>query len=139
MIGKLGPYKTNCGHEIAVCPTPGCGKSVERPLIGDSVKEFLLEKGFSIQETNKLWTIRQIVHGKDLFSLPSLNEASILVNKLQIIIFNYLQSKIKLEELFPSVDLSAVQSIPQNIMLTGYRNVVGSDIEIAEAFEVLEC
>jgi hypothetical protein len=134
---KVGPYKTNCGHEIAVCPTPGCGKSIERPLVGDSVKEFLMANGFSNEEANKLWKIRQIVHGKDLFSFPSLDEASVLVNKLQIIIFNYLTSKIKVENFFPTVDINAVLPMPHNIMLTGYRNIVESDMEIAGAFENL--
>lgn len=131
---KVGPYKANCGHELGHCPD--CEKSIERPLIGESIKEYLIEHGFTTEEAQKLWHVRQFVHGKDIFSLLTLEESSILVYKLQIITFNYLKSKTKLETLMPTVNLSTVGTTP-NLGLTGFKRIDESDIMIASAFEKL--
>lgn len=134
---KVGSYKANCGHEISVCPEPDCTESIERPLVGDSVKEFLIAKGFSNEEASRVWKIRQIVHGKDLFSFQELSDASVLVTKLQKILFNYLVSKNKLEDFYPTEDINVVLPIPLSMMLTGHRNILESDMKIAQEFETL--
>lgn len=55
-------YKASCGHKITKCPE--CGKdSINKPLQGDTIKNYLIKLGCSESDARIMWKIRQMVHG----------------------------------------------------------------------------
>ncbi len=61
------PYKGPCGHEIPNCPKKGCGISTIREVRGMTQKKFLTDT-LSVDEivTEKLWKMRQMIHGEEI-------------------------------------------------------------------------
>ncbi|MEW8545108.1 MAG: hypothetical protein AB2559_04295 [Candidatus Thiodiazotropha endolucinida] len=76
------PYVNNtCGHVIDKCPE--CGASTEKEVNGPTIKEFLIKKlNVSDEDASKLWSFRQILHGKNKFDEDKSAELEHLVSHL---------------------------------------------------------
>jgi hypothetical protein len=76
------PYTTRCNHVTHDCPV--CGSDISKPVLGSSVKAYLVRRGISQDDATKLWELRQVVHGsRDLSDDELLNEVPRLVQLLR--------------------------------------------------------
>ncbi|MGV8880098.1 MAG: hypothetical protein ACOH2A_13825 [Sphingobacteriaceae bacterium] len=132
---KKGPYKTDCHHEITNCPK--CDKSIEKQLAGDSIKDFLMKNDFNLEDAKKLWNFRQIVHGKDLFNYVKLQEISSLVNRLKVLIFNTIKSKLDISDTdLPRISSFGGPVVSQNVQLKGTRKLDTFDLKMEHYFNL---
>lgn len=57
-----GPARCRSGHLLEKCPT--CDVSLEREVRGKSIQAYLIHRGVSEGDAQRLWDFRQVVHGK---------------------------------------------------------------------------
>lgn len=59
------PLRARCGHEIAECPT--CAAPTAKPVAGLSRKARLAELGVREEDAQRIWKVRQMMHGAESF------------------------------------------------------------------------
>lgn len=122
---KIGAYKSPCGHLIEDCPE--CRSKTNRVLIGESIKEFLLNRGLNEHEYRELWALRQIVHGKDIFSHHEMFSHSAVINKLIGLVYDEIRNKIG----HSSIPIKAPSfSISPSMVPSGVREINQYDVRI---------
>jgi len=130
------PYQTACHHLISNCPHPGCGQSVERVVRGASLKTFLAEDGhIDGQDAGDLWTLRQVVHGRDVFSPQRTEQLGRLVPTLRAAVLTLLKEALNQPSDQMPVTTWAGGPIINQIVAEGDRPLSGEDRELVALLE----
>jgi hypothetical protein len=130
-----GPYKTPCHHEIVNCPT--CNKPLMHPVRGLSIKTFLIGEGLTEQEANDIWSVRQLIHGKNVFTSERLNHISILTGRLRYVVFRCLKPVLGMAADKPPMLISRDgPTLGSSIGLMGSRKIETLDLEIENALDL---
>jgi len=83
------PVRLDCQHTLDQCPQ--CGKPTLRAVKGEALKEYLGKYGVENPDIKKMWQLRQVVHGKNLFGPADSKELTEQVGILQMVIFSGLK------------------------------------------------
>lgn len=87
--------RLHCGHIIDRCPT--CSKDTTREINGPTMKAYLSQNGVSDSDANKMWRLRQAVHGKNLFGPTESRDLENLLGLLRLVVFTSIKQHLNLQ------------------------------------------
>jgi hypothetical protein len=103
--------------------------SLEREVRGKSIQGYLKDNGATDDEVKQLWELRQVVHGKNVFSRGRVTQVTDLVGVLRKIVLDVLRVELCLPNDQPPQLLSAGgPSLAPGVALGGTSTVDETDV-----------
>jgi hypothetical protein len=119
-----------CGHTVEQCTT--CGKATTREINGLTMRGYLRQLGVSEEEANTMWSLRQAVHGKNLFGASQSRDLEKVLGLLRVTIFTSLRSHLDIgDEDLPRV-VSTGGPVFGDISLEGHRPITPDDLALGD-------
>jgi hypothetical protein len=127
--GISAPLTLRCGHNLPECPE--CGASVDRVVNGKTMKKYLEGIGMLAAEANKLWDIRQAVHGANRFTSSHVTNLGPLLVKFRPIVLAVLKRHLDIAmEGFPQIRYDESGPVMTGGTLTGVFRPSNEDIAL---------
>lgn len=128
-IQVVAPYLPPCDHEISNCPT--CQRELTRVVQGPSVRRYFTERwGLEEAQAQRLWRLRQIMHGAVPFDSETMDASDELVQIVRAVV----AAEIKLYyglplDGLPTVKMGAVGIRPDSLGLGGEAEITQADLD----------
>lgn len=124
------PYNPPCGHVLTVCPQ--CSSPMTRIVRGASIKQFLREEGAMPDDSAaEVWKLRQVVHGRNLFSADRLPVLGRMVTELRSALLFLLKRQMHIpEEEPPAMARATGPILDQLFVAIGHRAIDENDIDV---------
>ena len=122
------PYRgPECGHVISHCPH--CNAATTKPVQGASMRRFLTE-GFGVDAdmASRLWTARQMLHGRHDFDSKVMSELPELSQRLRAVVVAAFKPRLGIPDGEPPFAAPTGTSILPIAGLEGARAVNQSDL-----------
>lgn len=127
--GIEAPYRAPCGHLVAQCPA--CSAPIARRVQGASLKATLVRVGVAEADAERLWRVRQVVHGANRFrSLDDVREIGSLVQMLRAAVLAVLKSEMGLTAWEPPTMKRADGPVIASMAMIGHRRIAPDDIAL---------
>lgn len=127
-VEVVEPYVGDCGHPIARCVEPDCGRPTTRLVRGPTIKKFLESYGVQKEQAHKLWRMRQLMHGEIPFDSDKLSTLGALVQPLRAVVAAGLKEKLNMMPEDPPIVARTGLAIHPSMGAAGTAKITEADI-----------